>query len=217
MTRNELVKEAHGLAKEKGWWDGKPKSFGECAMLAISEIAEATECVRNNEPPIHYGLITAPPGRESEYAKFYDIVTEERDGKPYLMKPVEAWRKLKPEGELIELADCAIRIADYFGHVGEDLEARVAAEEAAMARSPLTSKMMVGLTPLEQHGVICYCLTQSIMCHLAGENDAIYGLAAAFFMIEKVCAIRGFDLEKAIELKSNYNKTRSYRHGNKAL
>lgn len=40
-------------------------------------------------------------------------------------------------------------------------------------------------------------------------------LADAVIRIFDYCAHRGYDLESAIKAKSEYNKTRSYRHGNK--
>lgn len=112
MTINELVKEAYETAKEKGWHDeGKEKSALENHMLIVSEIAEATEAVRN-------------PKLDELYPHCYVDISG------------------KPEGELIELVDAIIRIADY-------------------------------------------------------------------------CGSKGWDLEQALRLKMDYNKTRSYRHGNK--
>ena len=49
MSLNELRDEIHTVACEKGWWD-EPRSPLDCHMLMVSEIAEATECVRENKP-----------------------------------------------------------------------------------------------------------------------------------------------------------------------
>lgn len=78
---NAMVEEAHGTAKEKGWWDQVEfRSPLELHMLMVSEIAEATEAAR-----------------------------KEHGSK------VEAG----------ELADCVIRIMDYFGHMGWDLSKEI--------------------------------------------------------------------------------------------
>ena len=104
MKINELVKEVHETAKEKGWWDS-PRSPLEIHALIHAEVAEATEEARQGNPNMYL-----------------------EEG--------------KPEGELIELADAIIRIADW-------------------------------------------------------------------------CGFKGWDLEEALKVKIEYNKTRSYRHGNK--
>jgi NTP pyrophosphatase (non-canonical NTP hydrolase) len=109
MTIKEWQKAVFDISKSKGWYDADVHQASplERHMLIVSEVAEATEEVRNSKEPIYI-----------------------KDG--------------KPEGEAIELADAAIRIMDYF------------------------------------------------------ES-------------------RGWDLEEAIRLKSEYNKTRPYRHGGKTL
>lgn len=83
---NDLVNELHAVAKSKGWYD-PPRTPVETHMLIVSEIAEATECVRVGEPACY----VSDSG--------------------------------KPEGEAVELADAVIRIMDYFGYKGWDLEA----------------------------------------------------------------------------------------------
>ena len=52
-TVNGLVKEVHELAKEKGWWDGVPRSPLEIYMLAVGELSEAVEDVRANKPEFY--------------------------------------------------------------------------------------------------------------------------------------------------------------------
>ena len=89
MTINELVKEAFKNAVEKGWHD-KTNSPLEYHMLIVSEIAEATEEVRNKKLAVYTASDSS-----------------------------------KPEGELIELADAIIRIADYCGFMHWDLEAAI--------------------------------------------------------------------------------------------
>lgn len=103
----EWQTEIHKLARDKGWYDGRPRESLEYHMLFCSEIAEASEAVRHGQDPLWFNAG-------------------------------------KPEGELAELSDAVIRILDY-------------------------------------------------------------------------CAYRGWDLERAIELKHSYNLTRSYRHGGKLV
>jgi len=48
LMLDELVKQAHGTAVEKGWWDGKRDVPG-LLMLVVSELSEALECYRDGE------------------------------------------------------------------------------------------------------------------------------------------------------------------------
>jgi len=100
MTINDLIKEAHETAKEKGWWD-ENRSPLEIYALIHSEISEAVE-----------------EARIGDFAPIYQI----QNGR--LVTPDEPnWKThVKPEGELVELADAVIRIADYCGLRGWDLE-----------------------------------------------------------------------------------------------
>jgi NTP pyrophosphatase (non-canonical NTP hydrolase) len=88
MTVDELVREAHGTAVDKGWWIFERRPL-EIHALIHSEIAEATEAVRNGK-----------------------------------------------YGEIEELADAVIRIADYFGHKNWDLSQALAGKMAYNKKRP---------------------------------------------------------------------------------
>ena len=77
---------------KKKGWWDRERDPLELHMLMVSEIAEATEAVRRGYPA----------------AFKFNQPLESEDG--------------KPEGEAIELIDCVIRIMDYFGHMGWDME-----------------------------------------------------------------------------------------------
>jgi NTP pyrophosphatase (non-canonical NTP hydrolase) len=111
MDLNEFRDQAHDMAKAKGWWEpGKQKTALEAHMLMVSEVAEATEAVRKGEPDLW--VEGTEPGH---------IVPV--DATSLLLDPAG-----KPEGEQAELADVLIRIADYFGWRGWDMEATVRAK-----------------------------------------------------------------------------------------
>lgn len=109
----------------------------------------------------------------------------------------------KPEGEAIELADAAIRIMDIFGAKGWSLGKCI--QDHWSFAPPHTDK------PLEQHLNICRAVVAAD--ELA---DASAALSAAVLYIEHIFKKRGWDFEKTISMKHEYNKTRPYKHGNKA-
>lgn len=91
MTINELMQKAFKRASESGWWH-PAKSSLESHMMMVTELAEATEACRVEQPHFFIG------------------------------------ERGKPEGEATELADVVIRIADYFGYMGWDLETIIKAK-----------------------------------------------------------------------------------------
>ena len=101
---NELVKEIHETAAEKGWWENPP-SFGETVALCHAELSEALEEYRANRPAVWGDDFSG------------DVLVTEMD-------EIKA-RGMKPEGVAVEMADCLIRILDWFGHAGLDADAIV--------------------------------------------------------------------------------------------
>lgn len=92
----------HENAVAHGWWE-QERELPEILMLCVSELAEALEEYRAGKPNIYYNV----EGEEILYA----------DG-----EACEKHERRKPEGVAVELADCMIRILDYCGHAGIDIE-----------------------------------------------------------------------------------------------
>lgn len=86
---HELIKESHQTAVEKGWWENDDRSFMECLMLVVSEIAEAGE---------EYRKFGTHPHKMIYYEQLDERIVSG-----------------KPEGIAVELADALIRIADLCG------------------------------------------------------------------------------------------------------
>ena len=126
MKINEFAKEVHANACEKGWWDDE-RSFGDIIALCHSELSEALEEFRAGRPMVWYDCSAKDPtddsivwcgmpGTEECYSIFEDKKC------PY--------RNDKPEGIAVELCDCIIRILDYLGKEGIDVEAVLAEKHA---------------------------------------------------------------------------------------
>lgn len=96
---NELAYQVHENAKDKGWWDDE-RGFPEIVALIHSEVSEALEEYRNGH----------------EVTEVY----ASHGGSVACSPPCAPG--LKPEGVPVELADVIIRILDYCGHAGIDLD-----------------------------------------------------------------------------------------------
>lgn len=113
MELNDLVDKVHKTARSKGWWEDGERSLSEIVVLAHSELSEAIEAARSGLPEI--ALLDKDTGKivsTSETMLLLRAGISKADTARY-----------KPEGIAVELADCMIRIMDYFGFKEWDLEA----------------------------------------------------------------------------------------------
>lgn len=109
MTINELIKDIHQNAVEHGFWDGN-RCFAETVALCHSELSEALEEDRAGRPLVWKKCTkNGKPCSKCEEFEFPDSCSED-------------WIDAKPEGVAVEMADCIIRIMDWAGAMGVDLE-----------------------------------------------------------------------------------------------
>lgn len=120
MNINEFAKEVHQNAVEHGWWD-EPRTFGEIIALCHSELSEALEEYRAGRPMIWYQCLSTDQVAPCEKEKCPDWLNG--------MCEIDETEK-KPEGIAVELCDCIIRILDYMGKEGVDVEAVLAEKHA---------------------------------------------------------------------------------------
>lgn len=109
MNLTDFAKEVHENARLHGWWD-EERSFGEIIALCHLELSEALEEYRNRKPDVYFAINTVQRDGETVIP---EIRTDYHDGN---------YDGEKPEGAAVELADCIIRILDYCGKAGIDIE-----------------------------------------------------------------------------------------------
>ena len=197
MNIRDLQKEAHAIAKEKGWWDeDKPRTFGDCIALGHSELSKALEAYREH-------------GLKDWRSHTYDdgFVDEHPHGE-------------KPEGVASELADVVIRVADMAEWYELDLdEAREEDEEFEEGQQAYLEYRLSG--NLDSFGNWIAAIHEDVAdagYHQRTRNDNLGSLLFAVIdLVECMAAHYGIDLDTAIAIKMEYNKTRPYRHGGKAL
>ena len=198
MNLAELQREAHSIAKDHGWWD-EERSFGDLIALVHSELSEALEAYRE------HGL---EDWRSHTYSDGF--VDEHPQGE-------------KPEGVPSELADVVIRVADMAEHYGVDLERVVieARTDPNRAHDLYVRTYEIGASPsfgdwITQLHSRSTDIWNGGLQHAWGQ---IWHNPIGLFVhdIERMAAHYGIDLDTAIAIKMEYNKTRPYRHGGKAL
>ena len=101
---NDFAKAVHENARNHGWYDDK-RSFGEIVALCHSELSEALEEYRNGKPMAYYYPETPCKCNLNAYATDLD-----------------KWHGEKLEGIATEMIDCLIRILDWCGSEGIDVD-----------------------------------------------------------------------------------------------
>ena len=194
MKLNKFAQAVHENAVKHGWWD-EERTFGEIIALCHSELSEALEELRTNRPMMYF---------------------VETNG--FVVTDMSERKDEKPEGIAVELADCIIRVLDYFGK--EELDVDALMQEAM-------KDVMCDVPGRIYAATLSDCISRwqlrlsrayACWCKASGTH------ASALRMARCVCEILawgkvtdGVDFEMILDIKHEYNKTRPYRHGGKAL
>ena len=198
MNLANLQKEAHAIAKDHGWWD-QERSFGDLIALVHSELSEALEAYRR---------------MGDTYATWHMTVDE--DDQPCFWQDANG----HPVGVPPELADVVIRVADMAEFYELDLDV------AVMARARKKDDHLDVHTWGPDEGSFGDWIAE---CHeLLGEaywwkhqqlSRVVWveWLGSLIHNVYQMASHYGIDLDAAIEAKMAYNRTRTYRHGVKAL
>lgn len=193
MKLSELIKQSHELAVEKGWWESL--DVDEKLLMIHSEISEAVECYRNGEMGLTYDKC---PISDILCGKRVPTCVHTfwiRDAVPATAHTKTTHRK--PLGFPSEIADVAIRCADLLGHLGEP------AWHAELPRRHYTPPTII---------------TALMTLHrLAVKGDAANTLEVCIDHCYAIARLVGFELDDAIRIKHEYNRTRSHRHGGKRI
>lgn len=205
MNIDQLCKDSHEISKEKGWLDEK-RSFAACCALIHSELSEALEEYRANKPlNLTYFTYKDEAGRTQTTEGLKDDA------------PIE---KYKPEGIPIELADVLIRIAQHCGT--EDLN--LAGVVAGILNDVKDfSKVLAVHKDFERTLMLCH--SDISLAYLASIRQLpelmppipLHYFAMCWISIDAFCRANGIDIDAAVKLKQEYNKTRSHKHGGKKI
>ena len=198
MDLTELQKEAHAISRSKGWYD-TDRGFGDFIALIHSELSEALEAYRER-------------GLES---------WESTTPNELFLAVVEDWDESQlcaPHGVASELADVMIRVADMAEFYGVDLSKY---NMPPVGKHPNRSfgTWIMGihwyLGAAYQAGAYQWGHEEAL--DFPRGQEWVDRLGRTVQEVLNMVAHYGIDLDAAIEAKMEYNKTRPYRHGGKAL
>lgn len=203
MKLNKFAEEVHQNAVEHGWWD-EERSFGEIIALCHSELSEALEEYRAKRPMVYF-VVEMDDGKGGTYLAIREDIISEED-----------FAGEKPEGIAVELADCIIRILDWYGKEGLDTDALLLeAGIITMCDLPTPVYGSFGDFIALLHNLLS--MAYACWCNASGISASALRLAKCIREIMAWAKENGVDMESILDMKHEYNKDRPYRHGGKAL
>jgi NTP pyrophosphatase (non-canonical NTP hydrolase) len=223
-----LCERSHAIAKEKGWCD-KPRPFYSLSNLMQSELAEALEDFRAHRAldEIYY--------EESKVAAGPNVPRSQRCEIGYHQPTATGYCSCwvvdkKCCGIPIELADGIIRIAQFCGTEKIDLQKEVKTIlnerlirhelewgddfEFMLASANLFISLAFVSSNRPSRGLPG--LSMSVGYEICEDSIGFY-LASAWIVIFDFCSAHKIDIWAAINEKEAYNRSRSFRHGNKKV
>lgn len=203
MKLNKFAEEVHQNAVEHGWWD-EERSFGEIIALCHSELSEALEEYRAKRPMVYF-VVEMDDGKGGTYLAIREDIISEED-----------FAGEKPEGIAVELADCIIRILDWYGKEGLETDALLLeAGIITMCDLPTPVYGSFGDFIALLHNLLS--MAYACWCNASGTSASALRLAKCIREIMAWAKENGVDMEQILDMKHEYNKGRPYRNGGKAL
>ncbi|MGN9097168.1 hypothetical protein [Flintibacter porci] len=203
MKMNKFAEEVHQNAVEHGWWD-EERSFGEIIALCHSELSEALEEYRAKRPMVYFA-VEMDDGKGGTYLAIREDIISEED-----------FAGEKPEGIAVELADCIIRILDWYGNEGLDTDALLLeAGIITMCDLPTPVYGSFGDFIALLHNLLS--MAYACWCNASGTSASALRLAKCIREIMAWAKENSVDMEMVLDIKHGYNKGRPYRHGGKVL
>jgi hypothetical protein len=192
---SELAKEIHANNVAKGWYEN-PRHDEESIMLCITELAEATEEVRNASPEVYV---------VDQFKEKHNVLFSE--GRWHTTGGLDvALYNLKPEGNCVEIVDNVIRLLDLSEWKEWDLS-------EGLTTSHDRIEEYKSYSPVRFH----FSLVKSLVLL---DNPEYRPSEVVAFILAKSCDFiksRGYDMFQLIDMKMSYNKNRSYKHNGKVL
>ena len=112
----DLIKRAHGTAKEKGFWDTQ-RNVSEMLMLVVSELAEAQEALRKD----HF----AKPLSVVSLSHDLELANTDEEFQLNIPEWKEKFEQHIKSSFEDEIADVAIRLFDLCGGLEIDLDKHI--------------------------------------------------------------------------------------------
>ena len=196
MNYTKFAKEeVHLNAVEKGWWE-KELPFMDVVALMHEELSEALREYRCDRPMVWYGCGIVKSTCIEGKCDYYE------GGNC-------GYKNQNPEGIAVELIDCLLRIFDWCGHCGTDIqklcdESKVFSEVEFDSFTSFIAAQHAKLSLALLRDLIDDAPTRDL--HLAVCVNQISN-----WLTKNYSA----DWEKLMLEKHEYNKTRPYRHGGK--
>lgn len=204
MDLNEFAKKVHENSVAHGWWEDD-RDYLEVAALIHSELSEALEEYRVGRQMVWYDCdCDACTLCEDKPAENCTCVGDETGC---------CQGDKKPEGIAVELIDAVIRMLDYLGKEGIQIDTSDEERPKGINKAYYDDRLPIFVANL--HYLVANTYRSPFGFTYRDSNCARETFRLAIILIFKWIRNRNLDPEAILLEKHEYNKGRPYKHGGK--